>query len=874
MEAAWRCTARGHQDAELPARELDEGVDTAERRKLPLSRRVASLRVNGHPSPPFSIETVRWSREDRPKLRLSVRTAVASASLQAERQSTPTGSTMRTTAPTSAALIVLVQALGVSCSDHRVDYDNFTPNVRILAPQPGDTVVEGEPQVAQGLVEDANENDTLQVWWSDGVTERFCEEQDVEPDTELRCPWTPVEGVSLLCLTADDGRAEQSQSTSCVEVVVLPTEAPQASIVSPVEGGVYQVDVPVVFEGEVSDGEDQPEDLLVGWSSNLDGAIEDADSTPDASGRVFGYASLSAGSHLIVLHVEDSDGMTSDAYVSIEVSGANSAPSCEITAPSSGESFTEGACVDLEGRVDDPDQDSRSLEVSWSSDIDGLLVESTPSTEGYVYATVCDLTAGSHVLILSVEDALGESCSTTTPITIGSAPSCTIHAPTSGEVYTEGDEVVFEAAVEDHGSDLSSLGISWSSSRDGVFDTGAAGSDGWLQVRHDGLSVGTHTVTLSATDADDGTGRCSMGTLEIEACSSVWYADADGDGYGDDYVTTTACSQPSGYVAVAGDCDDGDASFNPAALEACDGLDNDCDGTADDGVSYGYYYRDADGDGYGDAYTSSYACSQPSGYVTDSSDCDDWDSSVHPGATDICNGISDDCDSSIDEDASFRTYYLDADGDGYGGSGATSYACSQPSGYETSSSDCDDGDRNVNPGEWDDCDGVDSDCDGSVDDDEPCLTTIYFQDFESSGVFSESTVGNQTFSDGASWYDGGHYSYLRRVSGYSSSYAMGVYNPSSSGSTSTLQYVIPASATSSEDLVVTFWVWVSSSTTVEIARSGATTVSTTVPGGSWTEVSGTLASSMSTSSVMIRLGRIPSSTGSHTLALDDVMVEK
>ncbi|HNC98159.1 MAG TPA: MopE-related protein, partial [Myxococcota bacterium] len=63
-----------------------------------------------------------------------------------------------------------------------------------------------------------------------------------------------------------------------------------------------------------------------------------------------------------------------------------------------------------------------------------------------------------------------------------------------------------------------------------------------------------------------------------------------------------------GYSIEAGDCDDDNAAVNPAATEVCDGIDQDCTGTADEGLQ-GTWYADADGDGYGDAVVI--ACTQP-----------------------------------------------------------------------------------------------------------------------------------------------------------------------------------------------------------------------------------------------------------------------
>ena len=137
---------------------------------------------------------------------------------------------------------------------------------------------------------------------------------------------------------------------------------------------------------------------------------------------------------------------------------------------------------------------------------------------------------------------------------------------------------------------------------------------------------------------------------------TTWYEDADSDGYGVTTSTLTACDgRDSGYADNADDCDDTDDAVNPAAREICDSIDNDCDGDTDDDdtdvdpATASEFFTDADLDGYGDPTTRTTACVQPSGTVTDNTDCNDGDAAISPGASEVCDSIDNDCDTEIDD---------------------------------------------------------------------------------------------------------------------------------------------------------------------------------------------------------------------------------
>ena len=138
---------------------------------------------------------------------------------------------------------------------------------------------------------------------------------------------------------------------------------------------------------------------------------------------------------------------------------------------------------------------------------------------------------------------------------------------------------------------------------------------------------------------------CDGDTDEEAVDAGTWYADTDGDGFGDEDAAVAACEVPEEHVAEAGDCDDTDGEVNPDAEEVCDGVDNDCVDGVDEGASdAGTWYADADGDGYGDADSPVTTCDVPSGYTSDDTDCDDTRADVNPGATEVCDDADNDCD--------------------------------------------------------------------------------------------------------------------------------------------------------------------------------------------------------------------------------------
>lgn len=226
-------------------------------------------------------------------------------------------------------------------------------------------------------------------------------------------------------------------------------------------------------------------------------------------------------------------------------------------------------------------------------------------------------------------------------------------------------------------------------------------------------------VNPTATEACDFLDNNCDGDTD-EGVSIEMYEDKDHDGRGDNSAETVeSCAGAVGYAVIDGDCDDEDPEVFEGQFEICDGKDNNCNGQVDEVRELAPWYRDADGDGYGDPEsTPILSCYRVPGRVLSQNDCDDNENTVNPNATEICDGLDNDCNGRADFKLPGNNNFEDDDGDG-----AADADCGGV--------DCNDTDPRTSEGAEEVCDGIDNDCDGEID--EQTVQNIWYTDEDGDG---------------------------------------------------------------------------------------------------------------------------------------------
>ncbi len=266
-----------------------------------------------------------------------------------------------------------------------------------------------------------------------------------------------------------------------------------------------------------------------------------------------------------------------------------------------------------------------------------------------------------------------------------------------------GNAEVCDYEGHDEDCDPSSIGVK-DVDRDGFVDSGCCNGTGPSAVCGEDCDDARRNTSPIASEACDGRDNDCDGNVDEEVLVSG-FRDVDRDLHGDPGQPLQACAGAGGFSSTMDDCNDAEPLSHGAQPEVTDTIDNDCDGNVDESATPVTWYRDLDTDGFGDADSGSVvASSRPTGYSILATDCDDGDLARSPRASELCNGIDDDCNGQPD----FRIGLNDYEDDDL--DGVTDSGCPGGAGV-----DCDDRDPSTRPGAPERCDGRDNDCDSRTD---------------------------------------------------------------------------------------------------------------------------------------------------------------
>ncbi len=293
------------------------------------------------------------------------------------------------------------------------------PTAEIVTPEAAGTYYSDQIIAFSGTIGDGEDApDALIVTWEDEVTGDLGLEVDVGADGAITAYGRLAEGEHQVRLHVIDTSGKEAQD-SVVIVVGPPNAAPTCAFTAPEDGSAGPEGSEVRFEGQVADADVPADQLVVGWSSNLDGSLGTA--TPDTDGRVrFAWSDLSVGTHLVTLTASDEVRATCTTSVYYTVGNP---PTLILTSPTDGDTYNTGEEVVFAATVSDSEDQPTDIDLSWESDVDGVFSTARADSSGEVSVRTSSLTAGDHTLSVTATDPDGLYVIRDVSLTVNALPT-------------------------------------------------------------------------------------------------------------------------------------------------------------------------------------------------------------------------------------------------------------------------------------------------------------------------------------------------------------------------------------------------------------------------------------------------------------------
>ena len=362
---------------------------------------------------------------------------------------------------------------------------NQPPSVAIASPSSGSSVTLGANVSFVGAGSD-NEDGTLagtSLTWTSSIN------GTLGTGTSLSLTSLSV-GTHTITLTAKDSQGATSSASVTLTVVAPVNRAPSAAIGSPSNGATVVKGSSVTFTGSGTDPEDGTlSGTSLTWSSNLIGTL--------GTGTSFSTTALTVGTHVVTLTSKDAQGLTGTSAITLSVTApVSTMPTAVITSPANNTTFVAGQDIVVAGVGTDGQGNALGSDVlQWVDSSIGSLLGYGSSV------TLRTSVVGQHTIRFAVVDRNGNYAFSYSTINIvagapvNRAPSASISSPAAGASVVRGTNLSFVGAGSDpEDGTLSGNSLRWTSSINGAIGSGSSFSTS-------ALSVGTHTITLTATDS-------------------------------------------------------------------------------------------------------------------------------------------------------------------------------------------------------------------------------------------------------------------------------------------------------------------------------------------------------------------------------------
>ena len=338
---------------------------------------------------------------------------------------------------------------------------NQAPVVELTSPTTDQQYYSGQLILFEAILSDAEDSvSNLQFEWTSSIEGVLPFTSEVQSDGSLEGYISLQEGQHAITLTAEDTGGKITAESLTISVGGTNSD-PECSITEPEDAQAVIAGQAVLFRGTANDSEINNALLNISWESSIDGEFNSL--APDSSGTLaFSYDGLSPGNHTITLRVSDDAG---GLCTSNHILFVGTPPQVSIQSPSIGDAFSLGEPVLFQATVQDQEDISSDISLTWSSSQQGIISTASSDSNGTILFSHSSLSTGTHTIILRAEDSSGLSATESTTVHINTPPEITTLTLSPSSPTTSDD---LETTIVGYDADGDSLNYTYVWKKDGA----------------------------------------------------------------------------------------------------------------------------------------------------------------------------------------------------------------------------------------------------------------------------------------------------------------------------------------------------------------------------------------------------------------------